>query len=90
LTPLAATATHPAIGTTALLLAALAVTACYVGACVIWPFRACRRCDGNGKIRSPSGRAWRTCPRCKGSGGRLRLGHHVWNHLRDRRDDTRR
>jgi hypothetical protein len=90
LTPLAVPATHPGIDTAALFLAALVVTACYLGACAIWPFGACGRCDGNGKIRSPSGRAWRPCPRCKGSGGRLRLGRHVWNHLRARRDDARR
>lgn len=90
MTPLAAAATHPANGAAVLALAAVFVTVCYIGACVVWPFRACRRCDGNGKIRSPSGRAWRHCSRCKGTGARLRLGHHIWNHLRTRRDDARR
>jgi len=53
----------------------------YVIACAIWPFRVCRRCDGSGKRRSPSGRAWRKCRRCKGVGARLRFGRHAYNYL---------
>lgn len=52
--------------------------ALYVLACVVWPFAACRRCDGTGKRRSPSGRAWRPCGRCGGAGRRVRLGRRVW------------
>lgn len=51
----------------------------YLLACRIWPFKACRRCDGNGKLRSPRKKAWRICPRCKGNGRRLRFGRRVWN-----------
>jgi hypothetical protein len=69
-------------------LAALAWTAGYAIACWIWPFTACRRCDGNGKLRSPSGRAWRRCRRCRGSGGRLRAGRWLYNHLIKMRRDA--
>jgi hypothetical protein len=31
----------------------------YVLACAFRPFAACRRCDGTGKLRSPSGRRGR-------------------------------
>lgn len=55
----------------------LAATA-YGLSCWLFPFAACRRCD-SGKQRSPSGRAWRTCRRCKGSGARLRIGRQAWN-----------
>lgn len=54
----------------------------YVIACWIWPFAACRRCDGAGRFRSPSGRAWRNCKRCKGSGRRVRFGVRVVEWLR--------
>lgn len=46
----------------------------YMGACAWWPFAACRRCKGEGRFRSPTGRAWRNCKRCKGSGRRVRFG----------------
>jgi hypothetical protein len=57
----------------------------YVGACAFWPFAACRKCDGAGKFRSPSGRAWRNCKRCKGSGKRVRRGVRVAEWLRGAR-----
>lgn len=50
------------------------------------PFKPCRHCHGMGRIARPSGRGRpRPCPRCKGSGLRVRLsariaggvGHHV-------------
>ena len=47
-------------------------------ACAVWPFAACRKCDGGGRFRSPSGRAWRHCRRCKGSGARVRTGRRIW------------
>jgi hypothetical protein len=71
----------PTVGKLILAGAAAVWLAGYLLVCKVWPFKACRRCDGNGKLRSPSGKAWRTCPRCKGSSGRLRLGRHVWNYL---------
>lgn len=57
----------------------------YLAGCLVWPFTACAKCEGAGKHRSPSGRAWRTCRRCKGSGGRLRVGRRVVNYLWRRR-----
>lgn len=62
----------------------------YWVACLLWPFAACRRCHGDGKSRSPSGRSWRLCKRCDGTGRRLRLGRHVINYLRSSRADARR
>lgn len=74
---------HPTIGAAILLLLFLSiVTVCYLGTCWVWPFANCRRCNGLGRFRSPSGRAWRPCRRCGGSGGRLRFGRHVVNAVR--------
>jgi hypothetical protein len=83
----AATATTTA-GATGVLLAILtAVTLCYLLACWLYPFSACHRCRGSGKRRSPlGGRSFRLCPRCHGTGRRLRIGRHVMNYLRERRD----
>lgn len=61
----------------------------YVIACRIWPFAACRKCDGAGRFRSPSGKAWRHCRRCKGSASRLRYGVRVANWLRGTADSAR-
>ena len=51
----------------------------YLAACRWWPFAACWSCHGDGKKRSPSGRSWRSCKRCKGTGQRLRVGRRVMN-----------
>jgi hypothetical protein len=61
--------------------AAVVALGCHLVACAVWPFTACRRCKGDGKRRSPSGRAWRLCRRCKGSGARVRLGRRAWTKL---------
>jgi len=63
-----------------LILSVLLVAAGYATACWWWPFMACTHCDG-GKIRSPSGKAWRRCRRCKGSGARIRTGRRIFNWL---------
>lgn len=55
---------------------------CYVVACWLWPFASCWRCEGRGKFRSPSGKAWRNCGRCKGSGAKLRVGRKLWTYTR--------
>lgn len=62
------------------LLAALALVAAlvYAAACWRWPFTSCGRCNGAAKLRSPSGRNWRPCPRCKGRGSKLRAGRRAW------------
>lgn len=59
-------------------LAGIAAVIVYAISCAFWPFAACWSCD-SGKKRSPSGKAWRTCKRCKGSGARLRIGRRLWN-----------
>ena len=65
------------------LLAVLVVlwAAGYLAACVYWPFKPCRRCDGTARLRSPSGRAWRRCPR---TGHRIRTGRRVFDWIRAR------
>jgi hypothetical protein len=71
------------VETTILLTAAvLAAGFAYALTCRIWPYAACRRCGGAGKLRSPFGDAWRRCPRCKATGARLRLGRRVWSQWR--------
>lgn len=66
--------------------AAILWAAGYAVACRIWPFASCRRCGGAGKFQSPSGRYWRHCGRCKGSGSRVRTGRRVWDGLVSVRD----
>ena len=80
----AATATHPPTGT--LFLIALIVGIAYLAACVIWPFRACRRCGGSGRFLSPTRRAWRHCTRCGGTGARLRAGRQIYKYFKGIRD----
>nr|WP_221376888.1 hypothetical protein [Actinoplanes polyasparticus] len=75
--------------TITLTLALLTVTLGYSAACWIWPFKACRKCDGTGKRRSPSGRAFRLCRRCDGTGRRLRAGRWIYNRLNGIRRDAR-
>lgn len=70
---------------TTLLLLALAALAVYVAACAWWPFAACRRCAGTGKRRSPTGKAWRPCGGCGGTGRRVRGGRLVWELFRSDR-----
>ena len=73
-----------------LLIAATVLAALvYATSCTFWPISACGRCEGTGKHRSPSGRAWRACSRCTGTGGRLRLGRRLWNFWRRRRAAAR-
>lgn len=54
------------------------VTFGYLGLCLIWPYRACRRCEGMGRFRGPFG-GIRMCGPCAGSGLRLRFGRRVIN-----------
>lgn len=55
----------------------------YMGACWWRPFADCGKCDGRGKFRSKSGRTFRRCRRCKGTGERIRVGRRVWKKLND-------
>jgi hypothetical protein len=63
-------------------LVALVITLGYLATCVVWPFKACRRCEGTGKLRSPIVRAIRLCPRCNATGLRLRIGRKAFNAYR--------
>jgi hypothetical protein len=58
------------------------IVAFYLFTCLVWPFGKCRRCKGEGKFKSPLGKAYRHCGKCQGSGLRVRLGRHVINHIR--------
>jgi DnaJ-class molecular chaperone len=69
-------------GTTVLTLVLLVVTLGYSVTCAIWPFKACRRCAGTGRLRPRLMRVIRLCPRCRGTGLRIRLGRHAWNNAR--------
>lgn len=69
-------------GTGHVVLIGAALLGCYAAACLLWPVTTCSRCDGSGKHRSPSGKNWRPCRRCKGTGGRLRIGRRLFNALR--------
>ena len=66
--------------TTGASLLLLAITLGYILACAAWPFGACRRCHGTGRLRGLGG--YRLCPRCHHSGLRVRLGWRVWHYLR--------
>lgn len=78
----AATATEDA-GRGRLVLVVLAVlfVGWYVLACAVWPFTACGRCKGRGKLFEPGNRkkTGRRCPRCKGTTQRLRIGRRIYN-----------
>ena len=73
---------HTAAQAATVALIVIIAAALYLLGCLIWPFGKCRRCKGEGKFKSPFGRAYRHCGRCQGSGLRIRLGRHVINHLR--------
>ena len=62
-----------------MILLGLALLSIYAVACVAWPYSAYSRCSGSGKRPSPSGRAFRNCPRCSGTGRRLRLGRRLFD-----------
>lgn len=84
---LAATATAvEGVNRGAVALVVLALLGAYIAACVWWPWTGCARCDGTAKLRSPTGKAWRDCPRCAGSGRKVRLGRRLWSGFGDLRD----
>lgn len=64
----------------AILAAAVWLTG-YSLACYLWPFTACNRCGGDGKRRSPSGKRFGDCRRCRGTGRQVRLGRRFLNWL---------
>lgn len=62
-----------------LALVGLVFTGCYAACCMFWPVGACWFCKGSKKMaRSPTGKFWRRCPVCKGSGVRVRWGRRAW------------
>jgi hypothetical protein len=94
---LAATSTNtPEKSVILLLLFALIVTVGYTVACWLTPFTHCHRCNGVGtshrklsdrlrygpKPRTRAARARPDCPRCRGTGLRLRIGRRVANRAR--------
>ncbi|MGF1663344.1 MAG: hypothetical protein ACFCVG_12920 [Kineosporiaceae bacterium] len=60
----------------------------YALACWVRPVAACRTCDGNGRVRTPSGRAWLRCNACDGGGARIRTGRRAFNTSRRVRRDA--
>ncbi|MCO6010567.1 hypothetical protein NE236_36975 [Actinoallomurus purpureus] len=85
-TLLLASGDHASNDTGSLILLVLFALVLYGAACAIWPFRSCRTCGGSGRFRSPSGRAWRYCRRCNGTGAKLRLGRRILTYLANTRD----
>lgn len=65
-----------------LVLLALALAAGYIVACAWWPYTRHGWCSGTGKRRSPSGKSWRDCGGCAGSGKRVRVGRRVYEAVR--------
>jgi hypothetical protein len=57
----------------------LIAVAWHAGACWLWPFTVCGKCKGSGARRSPSGKNYGRCRKCKGSPERLRLGRRFYN-----------
>jgi hypothetical protein len=65
-----------------LLLAAVAAAAsCYAVSCWWWPWAACRRCKGNGRLSRRDGKVWRPCRRCGTTGRRLRAGRRLYHYI---------
>ena len=64
-------------------LATLGYAAFYLFMCAAFPFGNCRRCKGTGKLYSRIfTKAFRLCPRCAGTGRRVRIGRRVYEYLR--------
>lgn len=61
----------------------------YAVACKVWPYTSCRRCGGGGRKRSPSGRNWRPCRKCKGTGARVRTGRRLLDWVFGQADKAR-
>ncbi|MFG1609497.1 hypothetical protein [Actinoplanes sp. NPDC049265] len=68
-------------------LTALGYAAFYIGACAISPWSVCRRPHcANGRIYSRLfPKTFRECPRCNGTGRRIRIGRRVYEYLRSER-----
>jgi Zn finger protein HypA/HybF involved in hydrogenase expression len=102
---MAATSTNvPEMSAILFILIILFVTGGYALACWVKPFTHCHRCEGTGdsprrwidrlrygqRSKPRAARARPTCPHCRGTGLRLRIGRRMYNHLsRIRRDAAR-
>jgi hypothetical protein len=70
-----------------LILFVLILTVGYAARCWLKPFTTCNRCNGTKTVKGSildqliRGQAERPCPRCNGTGLRLRIGRLVYNHL---------
>ena len=56
----------------------VAAVGLWVMSCRAYPYTACPKCDALGRVKDPSGRNWRTCAHCGGTGQRLRPGAHLF------------
>lgn len=54
----------------------------YAGACAVWPFARCWRCENGRRYQNEKRKTWRKCRWCKGSGRRLRVGRWIFNKTR--------
>jgi hypothetical protein len=65
-------------------LATLGYTAFYIAMCAISPWGVCkrRRCHGGRIYSRVFSKTFRDCPRCNGTGRRIRIGRRVYEYLR--------
>lgn len=61
----------------------------WVMSCRAYPYNACPKCDALGRVKDPSGKHWRTCPRCAGEGQQLRPGARLFGSSRGTRGTRR-
>ncbi|MER5391905.1 hypothetical protein [Saccharopolyspora sp. NPDC002686] len=66
-----------------LVLPAALVLGGYLLICLGWPYKNCRTCHGQGKLRAFMG--VRYCPPCDGTGLRLRAGRRFLDSIRRHR-----
>ncbi|MEU8188065.1 hypothetical protein [Micromonospora carbonacea] len=62
-------------------LATLIYAASYLAVCAVSPWGRCRRCHGHRSHRTTIGTR-RDCPRCDGTGIRVRTGRRLLDHIR--------
>ncbi|TDC96019.1 hypothetical protein E1285_06250 [Actinomadura sp. 7K507] len=89
MTPMILAASDGGSDTGSFVLFVIVAAVAYVVHCLVWPFRACRKCGGAGRFRSPSGRAWRYCDQCGGRAAQVRLGRRAWTYVMNTRDRSK-
>ena len=86
----------PGMPVVPLILFLLILTVGYAGACYLRPFARCRRCHGERAVKGTlgdrilRGQSIRRCPRCSGTGLRLRWGRRFYNNLSARQRQSQR